>query len=368
MTSRSCREREEQLRRLEERVIAAVRHDQAVPPKPYEEMTREEVLAWAATLESRHRDPAVEWIRDVAIDLLAGMAREGAMTEERLDGLLGEAGTHAGRCELVARFSCNDNDDVGSSWAELLDEGLCVLGDAREEIRGTMARVAAGDQMAPYELSLSTLDALVHPWLRCRSALGCRDCIRLLRLDAADSAASQAVARARKELSSVVFDVLSRLGGLALWVPDEYTGERDAAVKAMEKGTEHLSVDDYYGQLKAQVVGTEWMRELTDRFFGACVIELGCRLVPRRITLEGPAARKLAEVGFVPAREVLSQTVWQRKGAAGASGAGGTVAAGAFAELLYPAIAAYLKYDLARNGVEYEPFECFVPEEIRCWH
>jgi hypothetical protein len=89
---------------LEQRVIDAVQRDAAVPPKPYEEMSLEEGLAWCASLDERHHDPYVAAIRSQALNILLGLSRNSNMTDELLDRFLNEAGTHEGRCALVNRF------------------------------------------------------------------------------------------------------------------------------------------------------------------------------------------------------------------------------------------------------------------------
>ena len=89
---------------LEQRVIEAVTRDAAVPPKPYEEMTLEEGLAWVRTLEPRHLDPGVWVIRGAALNLILWMLRSQGLSPERLESFLAEVGTHEGRCSLVSRY------------------------------------------------------------------------------------------------------------------------------------------------------------------------------------------------------------------------------------------------------------------------
>lgn len=104
MTSVRLRPIEEVLSPLEQRVLEAVQRDAAVPPKPYEEMTLEEGLAWVRTLEPRHLDPGVARIRCAALNLILWMMRSQGLTAERLEPLLEEVGTHEGRCSLVSRY------------------------------------------------------------------------------------------------------------------------------------------------------------------------------------------------------------------------------------------------------------------------
>jgi hypothetical protein len=104
MTRLHFRQLEEQFSPLEQRVIAAVQRDAAVPPKPYEEMTLEEGLAWIRTLEPRHLDPGVEVTRTVALNVLLGLVTDPEMTNDGLAALLDEVGTHEGRCAFVARY------------------------------------------------------------------------------------------------------------------------------------------------------------------------------------------------------------------------------------------------------------------------